>query len=297
MSTIRLLAYWDEGYQSWVAKALGVHVHGAGHNIGAACLDWSAKFARVVEVMGLRSAETLDEEIVPEELARWEAAKPHPGQDMGFADIETRVDVGVARFQQLIGVSTPLAIKDSTVSHSQLNRERMAVDKLVGLSVEERVKIRKSRNLDEEIVPPLVPQHVDASLAIFLSPDGHVLAMRRIEDGRIGLPGGKREPPDPTDKATLVREVAEELGIKLSESMLRLVHRGPGVVPGIVSVFHVESVSFEYGLRSIGRLAQEAGFETVLLNYRRLCESEPYGRWHRSVFPDGFGHLRPTEMR
>lgn len=295
MSTIRLLVRWDEGLRTWVAKALGIGVHGRGLNVGAACLDWSAVLVKVINEHGRVAVD----EVPFVEAASWEAARPHPGQDMGYADIETRVDVGILRAEQRMKeaeVRNLLSLLPTDKAQTfTVDDARKAVETLRKESACEHC-MGEGCSACQGTGKNWSPQHVDASLAIFLSPDGHVLAMRRIEDGRIGLPGGKREPPDPTDKATLVREVAEELGIKLSESMLRLVHRGPGVVPGIVSVFHVESVSFEYGLR-IGRLAQEAGFETVLLNYRRLCESEPYGRWHRSVFPDGFGHLRPTEMR
>ena len=66
-----------------------------------------------------------------------------------------------------------------------------------------------------------------ASIYLFLIRDGKILLMRRFrtgyEDGNYGLPAGHLEDNESATEG-LLREVKEEIGIKIKASDLQLVH-------------------------------------------------------------------------
>lgn len=75
-----------------------------------------------------------------------------------------------------------------------------------------------------------------ACVLVFHPRSGLVLVERR-KDGRVGLPGGRREPDDRTPLANAARELFEETGARLRSASSILVYQaGPHVCEAFLAV-------------------------------------------------------------
>jgi 8-oxo-dGTP pyrophosphatase MutT (NUDIX family) len=69
--------------------------------------------------------------------------------------------------------------------------------------------------------PPLEAELAQAAVAALVAPDGQMLFIRRAQregdpwSGHMAFPGGRRDPEDPDLVATALRELSEEVGLRL----------------------------------------------------------------------------------
>lgn len=85
--------------------------------------------------------------------------------------------------------------------------------------------MNKDLSLDLKLDPGYEDQGATAAVALLLVPDSvlEILLVERVHSpkdpwsGQMAFPGGKRSPHDKTLKDTLVREVAEEVGITVRD--------------------------------------------------------------------------------
>lgn len=131
---------------------------------------------------------------------------------------------------------------------------------------------------DADDPPPRDPDFLQAavSLVIRAGPKLELLLIKRARSerdpwsGHMALPGGRRDPDDPTIRDTAVRETREETGIDLRSAGLHLGHLDV-VAPGSVRLPKLTIAPFVYGVAEEVR-ARVASSEIAAVHWVTLDE-------------------------